>query len=310
MKLPKSSENWESDAMSHVPVLLHETIEALGPRPGETFVDGTFGAGGHALALAERLAPGGRLIAIDRDPERIAEATRRIGEFETNGVQFMPVCTSYGLMREAMNAKSVERADGVLVDLGFSSMHIDRPERGFSFQDDGPLDMRYDRRNGITAAEVVNTFGEEALHEIIHVYGEEGASRRIAHAIVAERKNERILTTRALARVVERVKGAPRAKSIHPATLTFQAIRIYVNDEVGTLKAFLSKIPEIMAPGGRVAVISFHGLEDALVKDAFRKLGAAKKAELLTKRPIVPTEREISENPRSRSSKLRAIKII
>jgi 16S rRNA (cytosine1402-N4)-methyltransferase len=296
--------------MAHVPVLLQETIQLLDPRGGEFFIDGTFGGGGHSLVIAKKIAPKGTLLALDRDPERISEGEKFFSEHFGLGVRFLLRTANYATLPAILAQEKLHRANGLLLDLGFSSLHVDDPERGFSFQGEGPLDMRYDQRNGITAAEVVNSFGEDALAEIFKVYGEESAFRPIAAAIIAARKKERIFTVGALRRIVETIKTPARERGIHPATKIFQALRIYVNDEMKNLSALLAVLPECMAPGGRVGIISFHGVEDGIVKTAFKKFSEEGVAELLTKKPIIASEEESEENSRARSAKLRGIRFV
>lgn len=296
--------------MSHVPVLLQETIQLLAPRGGEFFVDGTFGGGGHSFAIAKKIAPEGILLALDRDPERVHEGEKLSPAYEELGVRFLLRTANYATLPAILAQEKLPRADGLILDLGFSSMHVDDPERGFSFQGEGPLDMRYDQRNGITAAEVVNSFGGEALAEIFKTYGEESAFRPIAEAIVIARKKERIFTVGALRRIVETIKSPARERGIHPATKIFQALRIYVNDEMKNLSTLLSVLPECVAPGGRVAIISFHGVEDGIVKGVFKKFSEEGIAEILAKKPIIASEEESKDNPRARSAKLRVLRFV
>lgn len=296
--------------MSHVPVLLQETIKFLGPQKGEFFIDGTFGGGGHSFAIAKEIAPKGTLLALDRDPERVHDGERFFPEYRELDVRFLLRTANYATLPAILAQEKLPRADGLLLDLGFSSMHVDDLERGFSFQGEGPLDMRYDQRNGITAAEVVNSFGEDALAEIFKVYGEESAFRPIANAIVTARKKERIFTVGALRRVVETIKTPARERGIHPATKIFQALRIYVNDEMKNLSTLLAVLPECIAPQGRVGIISFHGVEDGIVKTAFKKFSDEGVAELLTKKPIIASDDESEENSRARSAKLRVLRFV
>lgn len=295
--------------MPHVPVLLHEVIRVLSPKKGELFVDGTFGGGGHARAIAEAVAPQGTILGMDRDPERIRDAEHSRAFFEKISVPLVLENASYTEIPEALRKHGFRAADGILLDLGFSSMQIEDAARGFSFQENGPLDMRYDPNSGISAAEVVNTFGEEALRDIILTYGEEPAAGKIAESIVLRRRKNRILTTFELRDAVIAAKGFRKEGILHPATKTFQAIRVYVNDEIGSLKTFLSEFPKWVSPGSRVAVISFQGIEDAAVKDVFRALVASGRATAITKKPIQAGDEELKDNPRARSAKLRAISI-
>lgn len=295
--------------MPHVPVLLHEVIRVLSPKKGEFFVDGTFGSGGHSRAIAEAVAPGGMILGIDRDPERIRDAEGSRDFFEKLSVSLSLENVSYAEIPEVLRRHGFRAPDGILLDLGFSSMQIEDAARGFSFQENGPLDMRYDPNSGISAAEVVNTFGEEALRDIILTYGEEPAAGKIAESIVTRRRKNRILTTFELRDAVIAVKGFRKEGILHPATKTFQAIRVYVNDEIGNLKTFLSEFSKWISPGSRIAVISFQGIEDTAVKEAFRALVVSGQAKAITKKPIQAGEEELAENPRARSAKLRAISI-
>lgn len=295
----------------HIPVLLHEVIEALAPQAGETFCDGTFGGGGHSAEIMRRIAPNGTLVCIDRDESLLEKGIPRLHDFAENlNVTLHSLSGNYADMQTLLESKGIKSVSGILLDLGFSSFHVDSKERGFSFQNDGPLDMRYDRKSGITAEEVVNSFAGPALTEIFREYGDESRARQIAERIVFSRKKERIVTTLALAEVVESVKGKWKERGLHPATKVFQALRIYVNDELGSLSKFLETFPKLVSSEGRVAIISFHGLEDGLVKRRFRELSKSGQGMLLTKKPIVPTREEISANPRARSAKLRIIKFI
>ncbi len=275
--------------LAHRPVLLEATLAALEPGPGKVIVDATFGGGGHTGAL---LASGARVIALDKDPEAIARGRARFaGEERLDLVE-----ADFRELERVLDGLGLERVDGVLADLGVSSYHLDDPRRGFSYRLEGPLDMRMGRGE-LTAADVVNAFDEEELAEILRRYGEEPAARRIARAIVRARP---LRTTTELAEVVRRAVGYRRAG--HPARKTFQALRIYVNDELGALRALLEASARRLAPGGRLAVISFHSLEDREVK---RFLRESPEFEPLFKKPVVPRPEEVAENPRARSAKLR-----
>jgi 16S rRNA (cytosine1402-N4)-methyltransferase len=284
---------------AHQPVLLEEALTMLAVRPGGFYVDGTVGLGGHAEEILRRSAPTGRLLGLDRDSETLALATERLGAFGER------VTLEHDDFR-SLPARLTEAPDGVLLDLGVNSLQLDTPERGFSFQGDGPLDMRLDRTGGPTAAELVNRLPEMGLADIIHVYGEERAARRIARAIVSARRQARLATTSALATVVRRAAGRSRRKGLDPATLTFQALRIAVNRELEGLGASLQAIARSLAPHGRLVVIAFHSLEDREVKQAFRALGA-EGFRLLTRKPLRPEESEVRRNPRARSARLRAL---
>ncbi len=296
-------------AAGHIPVLFHETLRLLAPAPGEVFLDGTTGAGGHAAEIAGRIGPGGLLVCADADPSMLEAAGERLGSFpwvRTVRSDF----SDFAALREAAGGR---RFDGMLLDLGISSLQMDDPSRGFAFRGEGPLDMRRDPGGGgTTAAEILRNAREKELADLFYGFGEERYSRRIARAVVERRRREPIRTTTELAELVAKAiprKGWPRG--IHPATRVFQALRIAVNRELESLAAFLEAFPEHLSPGGRVAVISFHSLEDRLVKTAFRRheRGAEGKGgtlRLLTRKPVVPAERESRENPRARSAKLRA----
>ncbi|HEY0163545.1 MAG TPA: 16S rRNA (cytosine(1402)-N(4))-methyltransferase RsmH [Edaphobacter sp.] len=288
----------------HVPVLLDEVLEYLNVRPGGVYVDATLGLAGHSSEIARRLGPKGRLIAFDRDPEAMELAKARLEELRSELGEAMPeVRLVPKAFSEAANEIEPASLDGLLADFGVSSLQLDEAHRGFSFRSEGPLDMRMDTRTGETAEQVVNQEDENELADLIYEFGEERRSRRIARAIVRARP---ITTTAELARVVSAAAPAMKGEKIHPATRTFQALRIRVNDELGEIRTLLESAPSLLKPGGRLVVISFHSLEDRLVKDAFREAGRNKVYEVLTKKPVVAGEEEERRNPRSRSAKLRA----
>jgi 16S rRNA (cytosine1402-N4)-methyltransferase len=282
----------------HLPVLLEEVIGWLHPAPGETFVDGTLGGGGHVRALAGAVGGAGLVIGIDRDPAALAQAEQ--------GLLGLPVKLTnrnYADIPELLEEISLTAVDGILLDLGLSSDQLADTARGFSFSAEGPLDLRFDPQEGEPAWRLLQWISERALADLIHEYGEERYSRRIARQIVARRQTEAIRTASDLTRAV--LASLPRSTHrwrIHPATRTFQALRIAVNEELKWLKVALSRLPACLRPGGRFAVISFHSLEDRLVKQAFRD---DDRLEVLTRKPVVASEREITQNPRSRSAKLR-----
>jgi 16S rRNA (cytosine1402-N4)-methyltransferase len=280
---------------SHIPVLAGPTIEALAPRPGGTYVDATFGAGGHSALILERIGASGRLIAFDADPSAGARAIA--------DPRFVLVRANFRELAARLDALGIASVDGVLFDLGVSSMQLDEGERGFSFRTAAPLDMRMDPTRGESAADFLATHDEREIADIIYEFGEEKKSRRIARSIVALREaGTPVRDTADLANVVARAVRAPGHARIHPATRTFQALRIYVNDELGALRAGLDAALARTAPGGRIAVISFHSLEDRIVKHTFRE---DPRARALTRKPVVAGEAELASNPRARSAKLR-----
>jgi 16S rRNA (cytosine1402-N4)-methyltransferase len=293
-----------SRSKRHVPVLLEEAIQYLRILPGGTYMDATLGLGGHSTEIARLLGPDGHLIAFDRDPEAIESAEARFDVLRAELKDKMPRITIHAAaFAEAASRAEPQSLDGILADFGVSSLQLDTAQRGFSFQADAPLDMRMDPRSGATAEQVVNQLSEEDLANLIYEFGEERRSRRIARAIVRARP---LTTTAQLAKVV--AASAPTIKSdrIHPATRVFQALRIYVNGELDQIASLLEQAPQLLRPAGRMVVISFHSLEDRIVKDAFREGKTAGIWQVLTPKPVTATEEEIRGNPRSRSAKLRA----
>ena len=298
----------------HIPVLLEEVTRAVDPQPGDVVVDCTVGLGGHSAALARALGPAGRIIGFDLDPENLDAAT---GALSDAGPRFTPIHDTFVRVPEHLARLNLQ-ADIVLADLGFSSSQMDDPQRGFSLLADGPLDMRLDPNGPVTAADLVNTLSERELADVIFRYGEEPLARVIARKVEQARTRSPIRMTAQLAQVVREAYGRrAHASRMHPATRTFMALRIAVNDEIGALEALLDSIARAaervgergwLKPGARVAVISFHSLEDRLVKRAFADLIKRQIATGLTKKPLTATEREQHENPRSRSAKLRAIR--
>ncbi len=287
----------------HRPVMVEEVMSLLDPKPGETFLDGTVGAAGHSLLMLPRLAPGGTLHGADLDREILAIAQQRLRE---TGHAFQLHHASYADVGQ-IEALAGVAFDGVLLDLGVSSLQLDRPERGFSFRQDGPLDMRMDTSRGMTAAELVNETPEHELADLIYQYGEERRSRRIARAIAQERETSSIQGTLRLAEIVRRAVPGPR-KKIHPATRTFQALRIAVNGELKTLELGLNRLAGRLTPGGRIAIISFHSLEDRIVKRALLALAETDDYERLTRKPLRPGDMEMMRNRRSRSARLRGLR--
>jgi 16S rRNA (cytosine1402-N4)-methyltransferase len=303
---------------AHTSVLIQESMGLLKPRPGERYLDGTLGGGGHAEEILLRSSPDGYVLGLDWDEDAVRAAGRRLGRF---GDRLTLRQANFDQAKEILTDINWRQVDGVLLDLGVSSHQFDAAERGFSFQASAPLDMRMDRRQRLTALEIVNSFAEAEIAKIISDYGEEPRARRIAAAIATERKDRTIETTIDLADLIARVKRK-RSRAHHPATQTFQALRIAVNRELETLKLFLEYGYELLKPGGRMVIISFHSLEDRLVKTAFRKwsekcicpprtlkceCGWSQKAQRLTRKPIIASAEEVRANPRARAAKLRAV---
>jgi len=290
--------------MRHVPVLSEVAIRMLNVRRGGTYMDATLGLAGHASEIARRLGAEGRLIGFDRDPEAMALARERLEALREELGAEMPQVelhdVEFSQMAEVLAGRKV---DGLLADFGVSSLQFDEAHRGFSFQADGPLDMRMNPREGKTAEQVVNQAGEKELADLIYEFGEERRSRRIARAIVRGRP---VTTTGQLARIVASAAPAMKQERIHPATRTFQALRIYVNAELGEIEALLGAAPEVVKPGGRLVAISFHSLEDRRVKDALREGARQGVWEVLTRKPMTAEAEETDRNPRARSAKLRA----
>jgi len=288
----------------HVPVLLDEVLQYLNVRPGGVIADATVGLGGHSAEIARRLGGTGRLICFDRDPQAMELAKARMNEVRAEIGDAMPeVVYEPRAFSELASVIEPGSLDGLLADFGVSSLQLDEAQRGFSFRSEGPLDMRMDTRSGETAEQVVNQEDENELADLIYEFGEERRSRRIARAIVRARP---IRTTAELAEIVSAAAPSMKNDKIHPATRTFQALRIRVNDELGEIRTLLESAPSLLKPGGRLVTISFHSLEDRLVKDALREAGRAKILQVLTKKPVVAEEQEQMRNPRSRSAKLRA----
>lgn len=304
------------DVRAHIPVLLSEVLEALRPAAGEVYIDGTFGAGGYSRAILES-APC-RVIAIERDPMAFAGGQQMVAQF---GGRLTLVPTTFSDMERAARDAGFTHVDGVVLDIGVSSMQLDDPERGFSFLREGPLDMRMSQA-GPSAADVVNSADEETLADILYEFGEERRSRAIARAIVKARTDAPITTTKALAGIVERVLGRPRKDDKHPATRTFQALRIHVNDELGELERALGAAERLLSPEGRLVVVTFHSLEDRIVKRFLqersgkvpglsRHMPVSHAAitepsfRILNTRGVKPNEKETEANPRARSARLR-----
>ncbi len=281
----------------HIPVLMNEVLDGLKLDPSGVIVDGTLGGAGHAAEILKRLGPDGRLIAFDRDPEAVDAAEALIDDPRATFIH-----ANYADAPEHLVHLGIESVDGVLLDLGLSSDQLADRDRGFSFQSDGPLDLRFNPLEGVAAWKIINRMSEKHLADIIYQYGEERLSRRIARKIVAWRQDTEIKAASHLARLVRSCVPRSKKGGIDPATRTFQALRIEVNDELKWVKVAMKRFPQILNPGGRLAVISFHSLEDRITKQA---IAADDTLKNLTKRPIQASEEELDENPRARSAKLR-----
>lgn len=316
--LPGNTPFDASRPSGHQPVMLAESLNLLQVRPGGRYIDATFGGGGHTRAILEASSPDGRVLALDADPAAVARAEALAEEV---GPRLTVRHGNFAQIARLARAAGFDAVDGVLMDLGFSSFQIDEPSRGFSFQRPGPLDMRFDPTTAPSAREIVNTWDEADLSRIIFEYGEEPKARRIARAIVAARCERPIETTDHLAAIVEQAVGGRRGRAIHPATRTFQALRIAVNRELEVLEQGLAGALDVLAPGGRLVVIAFHSLEDRIVKQYFRTeardcicppetpvcvCGHRARLRVVTPKPLRPTEAEQALNPRSRSARLRA----
>lgn len=305
---------------AHDPVLVEPVLQLLDPRGGQTCLDCTLGRAGHAVAIMPKLAPGGRYIGLDVDPENLAYAEQRLADAP---IDVHLQHANFAIAGDLLASQGLQQTDLLLADLGFASNQMDNPERGFSFQNEGPLDMRLDPSLTTTAADLVNRLPEQELADVIYQYGEERLSRRIARKIIERRKQSPIKQTGELAELIRRCYphmprssspskgyGKGRGKRIDPATRTFMALRIAVNGELEALEGLLSSIPHLVSPGGVAAIISFHSLEDRLVKRAFMAMQQSGRARRLTTKPIVADDAERHRNPRSRSAKLRAIRMV
>jgi 16S rRNA (cytosine1402-N4)-methyltransferase len=314
---PEVPEKTGTSEAGHVPVLLKEAIDFLAVRRGGTYIDATVGLGGHSSEIAKRLGAPGHLIGVDKDPQalEIAAGVLRGSSLVVGHLRRSRPQDAGGEEAEARDWPKIELihgsfaelahdgVDGILADLGVSSLEFSDPARGFSFQAEGPLDMRMNPMSELTAEQVVNQFDERELADLIYEFGEERRSRRIARAIVRARP---IRTTRQLAAAVSAAARPMKYERMHPATRTFQALRIFVNRELEELRRLLERAPQLLKPGGRLVVISFHSLEDRIVKDGMRRGAELGHYRVLTKKPVTPGEEEIASNPRSRSAKLRA----
>lgn len=304
---------------SHYSVLLNETIEQLNIRPDGIYVDGTLGGGGHSYQILKRLSEKGRLIGIDQDADAIRAAGERLSEFQD---RLTIIRSNYANMKEELHAIGVERVDGIVLDLGVSSFQLDTPERGFTYRDpDAPLDMRMDDRNPLTAKDIVNDYSEMELFRIIRDYGEDKFAKNIAKHIAKERQKKPIETAGELTEIIRAaIPMKVQVTGGHPAKRTFQAIRIELNHELDVLQDNLDDMIDILNPGGRICIITFHSLEDRIVKSIFKKnenpctcpsdfpvcvCGKVSKGHVVTRKPILPSEQELGENSRSKSAKLR-----
>lgn len=302
----------------HKSVLLKETVDSLCIRPDGIYVDGTLGGGGHAFEVCRRLGPGGRLIGIDQDQDAIAAASERLAPF---GDRAVIVRSNYRQIQDVLEGLQIGRADGIYLDLGVSSYQLDTAERGFSYREDAPLDMRMDRRNTQTAADLVNGCDESELYRIIRDYGEEKFAKNIAKHIVKARQEKPIETTGELTEIIKAaIPAKMRATGGHPAKRTFQAIRIALNHELEVLDQSIDTMIQLLNPGGRLSIITFHSLEDRIVKNRFREnenpcicppdfpvcvCGRVSRGRVITRKPILPSEEELEENKRAKSAKLR-----
>lgn len=298
---PSASASEPAAQTIHVPVMLREILEALNPQPGQIIVDGTLGGGGHTRALAERVGKNGLVISLDRDPGAIERAEKSL-----KGLPIILAESNFSELQEVLDEIKVEKVDGMMLDLGLSSDQLADRERGFSFNSDGPLDLRFNPNEGKPAYHLVNTMKEENLADLIFEYGEERFSRRIARRIVEARREKPIKTACELAEIVRRCVPRSPKETIDRATRTFQALRIAVNGEMQALEKILREIPYCVKPGGKVAILSFHSLEDRRVKDAFREKSCYR---IVNKKPILADTEEVARNPRSRSAKLRIAEI-
>lgn len=308
----------KTNNFNHYSVMLNETVDGLNVKPDGVYVDGTLGGGGHAFEVLSRLGEEGSYIGIDQDSDAIKAASERLKKF---GDRFTVVRSNYEDIKNVVNRLGVERVDGILLDLGVSSYQLDTAERGFSYKLEAPLDMRMDSRMDVSAYDIVNGYSEMELFRIIRDYGEDSFAKNIAKHIVATRTKKNIETTTELAEIIKgAIPARVRAGKGHPAKQTFQAIRIELNRELDVLKNTLDDMVELLAPGGRLCIITFHSLEDRIVKTTFKRYenpcicppafpvctcGAVSKGKVITRKPILPSEKELEENSRSKSAKLR-----
>ncbi len=305
----------------HIPVLLKETLEALALRPGGRYIDGTLGGGSHSEAILEASQPDSHLLGLDRDPDAITRCKARLSKY---GDRFTCVHADFASMKSVAEANGFDKVDGILLDLGVSSFQFDEPERGFSFMNDGPLDMRMDPSQGMTAAELLQSLGDDwrKLASILGTFGEEPQAARIAKVVIAEQDKSPIKTTQRLAEIIEKAVGGRRGSPRHPATRAFQAIRIMINAETEQASAGIEAALSLLADNGRLAVITFHSIEDRITKQTLAEhagkmvslqqggeewVGQEPAVERIHRRPITPSEEELFTNPRSRSAKLRVV---
>lgn len=299
--------------MGHIPVLLKETLDVLSPKPKEFFVEGTVGGGGHTKVILDELSPGGKYLGIDLDIERLKETKKEIEEYldvSNRKIECYWFNSNFSEIKNILKEKNLGKLDGLLLDLGFSSFQIDSSGLGFSFRRNDPLIMRYDGdTEGFTAARFLNEYSKDQIAKVIREYGEEGRAHRIASSIARYRSKKSLRTTSDLVEAIEQVVPN-RGPGIHPATKTFMAVRMFINKELEHLEVILNDIKDITNKGARIAIISFHSLEDKVVKNYFKKMTNDGLAEAINKKVIKPTYEEIKNNPRSRSAKLRSIKIL
>ena len=290
--------------MVHIPVLQKEVLEILDPKPNQNFIDCTIGNAGHSLAILERTKPGGKILGIDQDPKQIENCKLQIKNFKERVIL---VCDNFVNLKEIVKKYDFKNVKGILFDLGLSSWHLEKSGRGFTFQKDEPIDMRYNKNSELTAEKILNEWPEKEIEKILKEYGQERFAKRISKKIIEEKKVSPIKTTFRLVKITrEATPSWYHHKKIHFATRTFQALRIAVNDELGNLKKVFPQALEILERNGKLVVISFHSLEDRIVKNFFKENSKRGLLKIITKKPIRPSTEEIKSNPRSRSARLRS----